>query len=104
MSNSLTRIANPIDSILRVFDAAGNLLATNDDEFEARDSDILDLKFTVGGTYYVEVDTYTPDGRRDFDTGGYELLIYSFAAVVAPLAGAPKPVGDTLITSGGSAT
>ena len=59
LSNSLTRIANPIDSVLRVWGANGTPLATNDDEFESRDSQVLDLKLTAGGTYYVEVDTYT---------------------------------------------
>src|SRR5262249_52174378 len=61
LSNSLTRVANAIDSVLRVYDAAGNLLATDDDEFETRDSTVVDFRLPADGTYYVEVDTFTPD-------------------------------------------
>ncbi len=53
-----------IDSILRVHDAAGNLVnwygndAVNDDEFESTDSTIIDLVLPADGQYFIEVDTF----------------------------------------------
>ncbi|HVK08828.1 MAG TPA: M57 family metalloprotease [Gemmataceae bacterium] len=91
----LGRVGNPIDSILRVYDSAGNLLAWNDDEFETPDAVILDWQADAAGTFYVVVDTYTPDGVRDFDTGAYELFAYRIAA------GPDLGLGDTLVTGAG---
>ena len=42
ISNVLPGNGRPLDTILRVYDSAGNLLASNDDELESRDS--LDLR------------------------------------------------------------
>lgn len=62
-----------IDSILRVYDAAGNLVpyhtgyAVNDDQFEPTDSLLLDIKLPQTGRYYIEVDTFqiaADDPRR----------------------------------------
>jgi Ca2+-binding RTX toxin-like protein len=78
MSNVLTRTQNPIDSVVRLYDAAGNLLLWNDDEFESQDSALLDFPLPADGIYYVEVDTFTPDGIHDFDTGTYELYMTLF--------------------------
>jgi Ca2+-binding RTX toxin-like protein len=78
MSNVLTRTQNPIDSIVRLYDAAGHLLLWNDDEFESRDSALLDYALPADGIYFVEVDTFTPDGIQDFDTGSYELYLTLF--------------------------
>ena len=40
----------------------GTLLASNDDNFESRDSLIRDFILPSSGTYTIEVDTFTPDG------------------------------------------
>ncbi len=61
------RIGNPIDSVLRVYDEDGVLVAYygseisafNDDQFEPTDSTLLDLVLDQTGTYYVEVDTFS---------------------------------------------
>ncbi|MGH7179282.1 MAG: hypothetical protein ACREJC_18035, partial [Tepidisphaeraceae bacterium] len=88
ISNALTRITNPIDSILRVYDAAGNVVAyynstgVNDDEQEGQDSVLLDLILPADGTYFIQVDTFADAGLGvpDTDTGDYELFIYRFDA------------------------
>lgn len=83
MSTSLTRYQNDpagtIDSVVRVYDQNGNLIAENDDQFEPQDSNVLDLSL-AGGTYYVQVDTFFGSGVPHTDTGKYEMLIYTFAA------------------------
>ncbi|MFO0849594.1 MAG: PKD domain-containing protein [Gemmataceae bacterium] len=103
-SYNLARTANPIDSVLKVYDAAGTLVAWNDDEFETPDAVIVDWTPSAAGVYYLVVDTFTPDGVTDFDTGTYELFAYRSAAgpdlgagdVIATGAGA-----DAVYTSGG---
>ena len=53
-----------IDSIIRVYDSNGTLVAyyggdaVNDDEFESSDSTIIDLLIPANDTYYVEIDTF----------------------------------------------
>jgi hypothetical protein len=83
MSSSLTRYqtdpAGTIDSVVRIYDQKGQLIAENDDQFEPQDSNLLDLQL-AGGTYYVQVDTYTGNGVPHTDTGKYEMLVYTFAA------------------------
>src|SRR5262249_34033524 len=101
LSNGLTRTGNPIDSVLRLYDAAGRLLATNDDNFETRDSDLIDFTLPADGVYYLQVDTFTPDGVTDFDQGTYELFVYRFAAVSA---GTGLGLGDTLVAGQGNDT
>jgi hypothetical protein len=115
MSQILPRITNPIDSVLRIYDAAGNLLtdyyhtpAVNDDEFETGDAAILDFTLPADGTYYVEVDTfsdpsipptdphYTQAEHDDTATGTYELLMYRFSAGNSIPAGAV----DTIVAQG----
>jgi Ca2+-binding RTX toxin-like protein len=96
MSTALTRITHPIDSILRLFDANGKLLAFSDDDFETKDAWIIDYTLPATGLYYVQVDTFTPDGIVDFNVGPYELFMYSFAA--GPNLGG----GDTLVGGTGN--
>jgi Ca2+-binding RTX toxin-like protein len=102
MSNALTRITNPIDSVLRVYDGAGNLVTyygstgVNDDENEGQDSVILDLILPSDGTFYVQVDTYTDGNVPDTDTGDYELFVYRFDA------GNASDGGDYLDGRGGN--
>jgi Bacterial pre-peptidase C-terminal domain/PEP-CTERM motif len=75
------RIANPIDSVIRVRDSSGAVIAyysgtaVNDDEFESTDSILIDLRLQSTGTYFIEVDTF-----GTADTGNYELFGYRFAA------------------------
>src|SRR5207248_2999042 len=98
-----------IDSILRVYDSAGKLLAyygqpaINDDQFEPPDSTVIDLVLPGDGIYYVEVDTFhlhddalfgplgltpKPDIYDDMSTGTYELFIYRFST--SSLSNAPN--------------
>ncbi len=67
MSRSLrSRIANTIDSLVRIYDANGTKLnyygsplgAFNDDGFEPTDSILIDVLLPADGAYYVEVDTF----------------------------------------------
>ncbi len=61
------RIGNPIESILRVYDAAGQKIpyhanalgAFNDDTFENTDSVLIDLVLPSTGTFTIEVDTFS---------------------------------------------
>ncbi len=86
LSNTLRhRFSNPIDSIVRVFDSAGNKVAYylspsgafNDDSLEPTDSILIDLVLPETGTYYVEVDTFSfaaPEFLQyqpGFDIAGY---------------------------------
>src|SRR5262249_7681290 len=91
LSSSLNRTVNPMDSGVRLFASSGKLLAVNDDEFETHDSTLIDATLPADGVYYVEVDTFTPDGVIDSDVGTYELFLYSFAT--GPSLGA----GDTIV-------
>ncbi len=66
-SSTLDRIANPIDSLLRLYDSSGRKLdyygsplgAFNDDNIESTDSLLLDVVLPADGTYFVEVDTFS---------------------------------------------
>ncbi len=61
------RMEDRIDSLLRVYDSAGNKLeyfgsplgAFNDDGFEGSDSVLIDINLPYSGIYYVEVDTFS---------------------------------------------
>src|SRR5262249_2602480 len=66
-SSTLPRVANPIDPVLRLYDASGRLLATSDDDFESHDSSLLDVPLPADGTYYVVVDSYNPPGGPALD-------------------------------------
>jgi Ca2+-binding RTX toxin-like protein len=90
------RVANAIDSVLRVFDSAGHEIAVNDDSLESTDSWIIDLALPSDGTYYVMVDTFA--GSQDRDTGDYTLFMSSFNAGGAIGIG----LGDTLIGGAGN--
>jgi hypothetical protein len=66
-----------VDSIVRVYDATGQLvqyydgLAENDDTFEPTDSSLIDLLLPADGTYYIEVDTF----RRTSTDAGYDAAV-----------------------------
>jgi len=98
----LTRITDPVDTELSVYDSSGNLVqyysgtAFNDDGFETADASIIDLTLPSTGTYYVKLGSYSPT-----ETGNYELLIYRFQAGNAiPMGGSE----DTFIAGSGQET
>jgi Ca2+-binding RTX toxin-like protein len=112
MSRGLQRITSTIDSVLRVRDSSGSVIAfyqgtaVNDDTFEPTDSSITDLILPADGTYTIEVDTFSlyadpacagaiSDVCADTDTGDYELFVYRFDA------GNVSDGGDTLDGRGG---
>jgi Ca2+-binding RTX toxin-like protein len=96
-SYSLPHNPHPIDTVLKIYDAGGNLVAFNDDEFETRDCQIIDFTLPADGVYYAVVDTFT-DGTSDALTGNYELFMYSFAATNS---GSPQGGGSTLVGGNG---
>jgi hypothetical protein len=100
MSKVLARYAHQFDTVLKIYDSAGNLIAFNDDEFESQDSIITDLKLPADGLYYAVVDSFTPDGVNDFQTGSYELYMYSFAAVGSSVTSPSS--GSTLVAGSGN--
>ena len=64
-SQDLARFGNDtVDTILKVFDASGNLVAydlgtaVNDDQFEGTDSVLYDVILPYSGTFYVQVSAY----------------------------------------------
>jgi Ca2+-binding RTX toxin-like protein len=110
-SAALARIARPIDSILRVFDASGKVVpfynspagAVVDDSFESQDASLLDLLIPADGRYYVEVDTYYGPGSDhqpipDTAVGDYELFLTRFTT------GGVLPAYRTELLDGGTGT
>ncbi len=95
MSASLTRFdGDSFDSVLTIYDKDGNVVATNDDQFEPSDSSIFDFTLPTTGTYTVEVaafhttdpsfndptsKNYFPDAFNNKEQGDFELFMYSVA-------------------------
>ena len=81
MSQALKRYyashTSSIDSVLRLYNAAGQLVQTygtdavNDDEFESSDSLLMDVTLPADGSYFIEVDTF----RRDVGDASYDAAI-----------------------------
>jgi hypothetical protein len=111
-----------LDSFLRIFNAAGQQLAFNDDASNSLDSQLV-FSATVTGTYYVGVSGYgnsayspvTGSGTTAGSTGPYEVTFrrsspplepndsLAQATVVTPVAGAARfdaAVGDGAYGSG----
>ncbi len=114
---------NMIDPVVRLYDQAGQLVAyfdgvaVNDDQFEGSESRLIDVRLPSNGIYYIEVDTFRRSSEDPFchdlvahegelhdrllaactdqDTGGYELLVYSFETY------SPEDGIDTLLGRGG---
>jgi Ca2+-binding RTX toxin-like protein len=108
-SAALSRITKKIDTVLYLYDASGTLLATNDDDFESTDSQIIDFVLPADGQYYVRVDSFNPPNGPDLNTGQYELFMYSFVVPTASttsLGGGSTLVGgsgnDTLVADSGN--
>jgi len=106
ISSALTRNTKPIDTVVYLFDSNGALLTYSDDEFETKDSWIVDYQLpgTLGtsSTYYVKVDSYTPDGIVDFNVGNYDLFMYSFTVPTASTTSLGS--GDTIVAGSGMDT
>jgi hypothetical protein len=105
MSNSLARITDPVDTVLNVYDSAGHLLITSDDDFETADSLINDFTLPATGTYYVQIQSFAPT-----EVGHYELFVYrSSEGNTIPSGGsndtfAAGPGHDTFVGRGGNDT
>src|SRR5262249_19009351 len=96
LSYHLTRITDPVDTVLTIYDSNGNVItyynskAQNDDTFESVDAYIIDLTLPASpnDTSFVKVDSFTDRNIQpaqpgyslaeatDTETGHYELLIY----------------------------
>ena len=98
ISSVLPDNPEPLDTILRVVDSAGNVLASNDDELESHDSLILDFKVPADGRYFVQVDTFSNDPAHNTSQGNYVLYMYSFNT------GTSLGGGSTLIAGAGHDT
>lgn len=98
ISAVLDRIANSIDSEIRIRDSGGALVdyfgstAFNDREFESNDSILIDLVLPSTDTYYVEV-----NADSGTDTGNYELYAMRFSATTGPI---PEPSSILLFGTG----
>ncbi|HVK13313.1 MAG TPA: pre-peptidase C-terminal domain-containing protein, partial [Gemmataceae bacterium] len=107
LSRTLARVTSGIDSILRVYNAAGQpvdyygMPAVADDHFENQDAVLIDLLLPQTGTYYIEVDTFAT-ATSDVDTGDYELFVYRSKATAS--AGLVSLSGDLLVGEGGTDT
>ena len=69
-SQELARLGgqNTIDSVLTIYDAAGHVVALNDDQFEGTDSLLLDVTLPADGTYYIKVSSFAaPAGDPEYD-------------------------------------
>ena len=95
MSASITSIKDSVDTVLTIYGPDGQVIASNDDQFEPSDSSIFDLKLPATGAYVVEVDAFhstdpmfndpsspnfNPAAFYDAQHGHYELFMYSFAS------------------------
>jgi putative cofactor-binding repeat protein len=87
-----------LDAVLTVYDEAGNVVVSSDDEFETHDPNIIDLVLEVDGTYYIEVKGFYHVDGDALDTGNYELFLSRFDAA------SRGDVGDVLEGRGGDDT
>ena len=86
MSKALDRYRGQnFDAYLTVYNAAGEVVATSDDEFESQDPSIIDLVLPADGSYYLEVRGY--DATQ---TGSYELFTWRFDTA------SPTDAGDVI--------
>lgn len=77
--------ADDADTVLRVFDASGNEIAFNDDKDDTTTSSLVTIPVSLGQTYYIGVNGYSPEargynpvtgsGKAAGDYGGYDLEI-----------------------------
>jgi hypothetical protein len=109
------KTGSPLDSILHVFDAAGNLVAVSDESLDVPAADpansapgmdispdpYLEMTVDVDSTYYLAISAETPGVGAD--TGSYTLLLKCSSQPPPPEFKWPVEVGD-LIGSTGSDT
>ena len=79
------------DTILKLFDANGNHIATNDDIDTANGIYNSQLTYTptAGGAYYISADSYTANPNKD-NSGAYSLRVALAEYAPAPLEPAPR--------------
>ncbi|MCG6945599.1 MAG: pre-peptidase C-terminal domain-containing protein [Deltaproteobacteria bacterium] len=96
------KIESPLDSMLEVFDTAGELVAVSVESSSEKDvspDPYLEMNVDVGGTYYLAISAETPGAGSD--TGSYTLLLTCSTQPPAPEL--TWPLGDgELIGSTGS--
>lgn len=102
------KIGSPLDSILEVFDAAGNLVAVSDESLNVPAADparsapgmdispdpYLEMTVDVDGTYYLAISAETPGAGAD--TGSYTLLLKCSSQPAPSEFTWPVVVGDLL--------
>jgi len=78
-----------INAKLEVFDEDGNLIASNDNQFESIDAQIIDLRLPTSGTYFVKITNsgVNEDGAALPPLAYYEFFLYRFTAANVPTAG-----------------
>ena len=91
--NIPSRIADPIDGVLRVYDNTGTLLAWNDDALGGAEPILFDVPLPYDGTYFIAVSAFSAA-----DAGGYELFTYTASPASADRLGG---AGDTLTGGAG---
>ncbi|MGD8437099.1 MAG: pre-peptidase C-terminal domain-containing protein [Syntrophobacterales bacterium] len=95
------KIESPLDSILEVFDASGELVAVSVDSSSGMDispDPYLEMTVDVGGTYYLAISAETPGAGAD--TGPYTLLLTCSTQPPAPEFTWPLKVGDLIGSTG----
>ena len=106
------KIGSPLDSILHVFDAAGNLVAVSDESSNVPAADpassapgmdispdpYLEMTVDVDRTYYLAISAETPGAGAD--TGSYTLLLKCSSQPPASEFTWPVVVGDLLGATG----
>jgi hypothetical protein len=97
-SASLTGNPKPFDTVLYIRDNFGNVLVSNDDSVENTDSRIFDYVLPYTGQYYIQVDSFTPDGVVDYTGGNYYLFMTRWAD------GPSLGVGNTIVGGSGNDT
>src|SRR5262249_19292349 len=101
-----SRLAQPVDSILALYDSQGHPVdyygqdALNDDSFQNQDARLIDVRLPADGTYFIKVDTFfgmVSDAVTlpDTETGNYELLVYGLAAAVPARVAPPTGPSST---------
>jgi hypothetical protein len=95
------KIDSPLDAILEVFDAAGELVAVSVESSSGMDvspDPYLEMFVDVGSTYYLAISAETPGVGAD--TGSYTLLLTCSAQPPAPEFTWPLKAGDLIGSTG----
>lgn len=95
------------DSVLRIYDANGNELASNDDEAQGTTNSLINFTFATAGTYYVAVGAWTQAQGTNAPVpagGAYTLAVSVPGHAYRPAVGLGSELyggdGDDLLESG----